>query len=105
MYAIVEIAGKQYKVQENDFLYIPRQKAEEESKLSFENVLLVADGEKVKVGQPLVKGASVEATVIAQVKADKVIVFKKKRRKRYRVKRGHRQPYTQVKIDSVSAGS
>jgi len=105
MYAIVEIAGKQYKVQENDFLYIPRQTAEEESKLSFENVLLVADGEKVKVGQPLVEGASVEATVIAQVKADKVIVFKKKRRKRYRVKRGHRQPYTQVKIDSVSAGS
>lgn len=102
MYAIVEIAGKQYKVKENDFLYVARQKAEENEKLSFENVLLVADGKKIKVGTPTVDGARVDATVVAHIKADKVLVFKKKRRKRYRVTRGHRQPYTQIKIDAVS---
>ncbi|TDI75376.1 MAG: 50S ribosomal protein L21 [Bacteroidetes bacterium] len=101
MYAIVEIAGKQYKVTENDYLYVARQDAEENEKLSFENVLLVAGGKDIKVGTPLVEGARVEATVIEHVKADKVLVFKKKRRKRYRVTRGHRQPYTRIKIDSV----
>lgn len=101
MYAIVEIAGKQYKVTENDYLYVARQDAEENEKLSFENVLLVAGGKDIKVGTPLVEGARVEATVIEHVKADKVLVFKKKRRKRYRVTRGHRQPYTRIKIVSV----
>ena len=101
MYAIVEIAGKQYKVTENDYLYVPSQDAEENEKLSFENVLLVAGGKDIKVGTPLVEGARVEATVIEHVKADKVLVFKKKRRKRYRVTRGHRQPYTRIKIDSI----
>ena len=105
MYAIVEIAGKQYKVSENDYLYVPRQQAEENDKLSFENVLLVSDGKKVQVGTPTVGGAKVDATVVAHVKADKVLVFKKKRRKRYRVTRGHRQPFTRIKIDAVSVGS
>ena len=105
MYAIVEIAGKQYKVKENDYLYVPRQRAEENDKLSFEHVLLVSDGKKVHVGTPTVGGAKVDATVVAHVKADKVLVFKKKRRKRYRVTRGHRQPYTRIKIDAVAVGS
>ncbi len=104
MYAIVEIAGKQYKVREKDTLYIPRQKANAEDKLTFDRVLLVSNGKDVRVGTPTVAGASVEATVLEQVKADKVLVFKKKRRKRYRVMRGHRQRYTHIKVDAVSAG-
>ncbi|PIQ60979.1 MAG: 50S ribosomal protein L21 [Bacteroidetes bacterium CG12_big_fil_rev_8_21_14_0_65_60_17] len=104
MYAIVEIAGKQYKVSQDDTLYIPRQSAETSSTLSFDKVLLVADGENVSVGTPTVEGASVNATVLDHVKADKVLVFKKKRRKRYKVKRGHRQPYTQIKVTALNAG-
>ncbi len=104
MYAIVEIAGKQYKVRENDTLYIPRHQANAEDKLTFDRVLLVSNGKDVQVGTPTVEGAAVEATVLAQIKADKILVFKKKRRKRYRVKRGHRQPYTQIKIDALSVG-
>lgn len=101
MYAIVEIAGKQYKVSKDDTLYVPRQKAKANDKLTFDKVLLVNDGKSVSVGTPTVEGVAVSATVIDQVKADKVLVFKKKRRKRYKVKNGHRQPYTQIKIDSV----
>ncbi len=103
MYAIVEIAGKQYKVSKNDTLYVPKQQAEPKAKLTFDKVLLINDGKSVKVGTPTVSGATVKATVVDQIKADKVLVFKKKRRKRYKVKNGHRQPYTQIKIDSVSA--
>lgn len=103
MFAIVEIGGKQFKVRENDRIYIPRQEAEPEASLTFDRVLLVSNEKSVQVGTPLVDGASVGATVLAQVKADKVLVFKKKRRKRFRVKRGHRQPYTQIRIDSVKA--
>ena len=102
MYAIVEIAGKQYKVQKDDLLYIPRQQEEEKKKLTFDRVLLVSDGKTVSVGTPVVDGATVKATVVQHVKADKVLVFKKKRRKRYRVKRGHRQPYKQIQVNSVS---
>jgi large subunit ribosomal protein L21 len=101
MYAIVEIAGKQYKVSKEDTLYVPRQKAQANDKLTFDKVLLVNDGKSVSVGTPTVEGVAVSATVLDQVKADKVLVFKKKRRKRYKVKNGHRQPYTQIKIDSV----
>jgi large subunit ribosomal protein L21 len=101
MYAIVEIAGKQYKVSQDDTLYVPRQKAQANDKLSFDKVLLVNDGKSISVGTPTVEGITVDATVIDQVKADKVLVFKKKRRKRYKVKNGHRQPYTQIKIDAI----
>ncbi len=104
MYAIVEIAGKQYKVSQDDTLYIPRQSASTSTTLSFDKVLLVADGENVSVGTPTVEGASVDATVLDHVKADKVLVFKKKRRKGYKVKRGHRQPYTQIKVTALNAG-
>ncbi len=102
MYAIVEIAGKQYRVQKDDLLYIPKREEDEKKKLTFDRVLLVSDGKKVNVGTPTVEGATVKATVVQHVKADKVLVFKKKRRKRYRVKRGHRQRYTQIRVDSVT---
>ena len=104
MYAIVEISGKQFRVQEKDRLFIPRQDAEVNKTVSFDRVLLLADGDKVQVGTPTLKGAAVKAKVIDQVKADKVFVFKKKRRKRYKVKRGHRQPYTQIEVASIKAG-
>ena len=102
MYAIVEIAGKQYKVQENDTLYVSRLAAEPDDTVTFDRVLLMA-GDDYHVGTPTVGGATVTAKVVGHVKGDKVIVFKKKRRKRYKVKNGHRQPYTQVEIQSLSA--
>lgn len=102
MYAIVEVAGKQYKVAANQSLYVPRLNAEEDETLTLENVLLVSDGENIQVGTPNVEGASVQATVLGHVKGDKVIVFKKKRRKGYRVKNGHRQQYTHLKVNSLS---
>ena len=102
MYAIVEIAGKQYKVSKDDTLYIPKQEAAAADKVTFDRVLLVANGDKITVGTPTVDGASVEATIVEHVKADKVLVFKKKRRKHYKVKNGHRQPYTKIKIEAVS---
>ena len=103
MYAIVEISGKQYRVEENDRLYVPRQNVEINKTISFDRILLVSNGDRVQVGTPTLKGASVKAKVLDQVKADKVYVFKKKRRKRYKVKRGHRQPYTQIEVSSITA--
>ncbi len=102
MYAIVEIAGKQYRVAKDEKLYVPRQGADVDSKLKFDRVLLVSDGEMVRVGTPTVQGATVNARVLDHVRGDKVVVFKKKRRKRYRVKNGHRQPYTQIQIESIA---
>ena len=105
MYAIVEIGGKQFKVAEQDTLFVDHRKQTSEGEtLVFENVLLVADGEDVKVGTPNVDGARVTASVLRHVKGDKILVFKKKRRKRYKVKRGHRQWYTQIKVNSLSTG-
>lgn len=103
MYAIVEIAGKQYKVSQDDTLYVATQEAVAGTKVTFDRVLLIADGENITVGSPAVEGASVQAVIVDHVKGDKVLVFKKKRRKRYKVKNGHRQPYTQIKIEAVSA--
>lgn len=103
MYAIVDVKDKQFKVREDDTLYVPyHSDAEEDEELTLDRVLLVSDGDgDVTVGTPTVDGASVTASVVEHVKGDKVIVFKKKRRKRYRVKRGHRQQYTQIHIDSL----
>lgn len=102
MYAIVKIGGHQYKVAENQTIFVNRLSAENE-KVTFEDVLLVKDAKgDVKVGKPLVKGAKVEATIVDHLKSDKVIVFKKKRRKGYRVKNGHRQPITQIQIEKIS---
>ncbi len=101
MYAIVDISGKQFKVQENTTLYVPRQQAEVGDTLTFDRVLLVS-GDDVQVGAPTVGGASVTAKVISHLKGDKIIVFKKKRRKGYRVKNGHRQPFTKISIDALN---
>ena len=101
MYAIVDISGKQFKVQTDTTLYVPRQQAEVGDTLTFDRVLLVS-GDEVQVGAPTVSGASVTATVLDHLKGDKIIVFKKKRRKGYRVKNGHRQPYTKLSIDALN---
>ena len=102
MNAVVEISGKQFKVAKDSKLYVHRLDVKEGSKVSFENVLLLDNGSKVVVGTPTVKGASVEAKVVKHLKDDKVIVFKKKRRKGYRVKNGHRQAITEIVIEKVS---
>lgn len=102
MYAIVEIGGKQFKAAKDTRLYVPRQQAEVGDTLTLDRVLLVSGDSGVSVGAPTVEGASVAAEVLGHVKADKVIVFKKKRRKGYRVKNGHRQPYTQIKIGDIT---
>ena len=101
MYAIVNIAGQQFKVTQGDQLYVHRLEAEAGSSITFNEVLMVENGGNVKVGTPSVAGASVSATVNEHLKGDKVIVFKKKRRKGYRVKNGHRQYLSQITIDSV----
>lgn len=102
MYAVVEIGGHQYRVSEGDVLFVDKQSDETDQKLSFDRVMLINDEGNVTVGQPAVDGASVEATLLDNVKSDKVIVFKKKRRKGYQVKRGHRQPMSQIEINSIS---
>ncbi len=102
MYAVVEIAGQQYKVNPSERLYVPKLEQTVDSVVKFDKVLLLADDKAVKVGSPLVAGASVEAKVLAHVKDDKVTVFKKKKRKGYRVKRGHRQQYTHIEITAIN---
>ena len=105
MYAIVEIKGKQYKVREQDTLYVPLvRSAQPDDTLTFDRVLLLANNGDIRIGAPTVEGAQVTAKVLGHVKADKVLVFKKKRRKRYKVKRGHRQQYTQIQVEALSAG-
>jgi len=103
MYAIVEIAGQQFKVEKDQRIFVHRLDQKEGDKISFDNVLLVDNDGKVKVGAPAVKGATVDATVLEHLKGDKVIVFKKKRRKGFRKKNGHRQYLTSVKIDNIKA--
>ena len=103
MYAIVEIAGQQFKVAKDQKVFVHRLDAEEGSKLNFDNVLLLDDDKKVTIGAPAINGASVEAKVLKHLKGDKVIVFKKKRRKGYRKKNGHRQYLTEILIEGISA--
>ena len=103
MYAVVEIQGSQFKVEKNQKLFVNRIDAKEGSKISFDNVLLLDDGKKVQVGKPNLSGTSVEAKVVAHIKDDKVIVFKKKRRKGYKVKNGHRQYLTKLEILKIDA--
>jgi large subunit ribosomal protein L21 len=101
MYAIVDIAGQQFKVQKDQRVYVHRLEGEEGSSVEFGNVLLIDNEGKINVGAPAINGASVKATILKHLKGDKVIVFKKKRRKGYKVKRGHRQFLTQVQIESI----
>ena len=103
MYAIVEIAGHQFKVEKDQKVFVNRLQTEEGKKVAFDNVLLLADGDKVTVGAPAIDGAQVGAKVLKHLKGDKVIVFKKKRRKGYRVKNGHRQSLSEIVIESIVA--
>lgn len=103
MYAIVEIAGQQFKVVKDQKVFVHRLQTEEGKQVAFDNVLLIGDGDNVTVGAPAIDGAQVGAKVIKHLKGDKVIVFKKKRRKGYRVKNGHRQSLTEIIIESIAA--
>lgn len=103
MYAIVQYAGQQLKLEPGKFVYVNRVEAAEGDALQLDQVLLLDQDGNVKVGAPTVDGASVNATVLEHLQDDKKIVFKKKRRKGYRVKRGHRQQLTKLQIESISA--
>ncbi|GAB4519175.1 MAG: 50S ribosomal protein L21 [Anaerolineae bacterium] len=103
MYAIIETGGKQYRVSPGDVIDIEKLDVPVGEKVDFDRVLLVKDGEAVKVGQPLVDGAVVRGEVLAQRRHRKVIVFRYKAAQRYRRKKGHRQPYTQVRIEAIEA--
>ena len=103
MYAIVEIAGLQYKVEKDQRLYVNRLNVEEGKKVKFDRVLLIDDNGKVNVGAPVINGATVEATVNGEVKGDKVLIFKKKRRKGYQKMNGHRQIFTSITINKITA--
>ena len=103
MYAVVTSGGKQYKVEEGDILRVEKIPGQVGAAITFDHVLMVSDGEHVNIGQPVLDDTSVEGHIVEQGKAKKIIVFKYKRRKRYRRKHGHRQPYTAVKIDSIKA--
>ncbi|HMR44159.1 MAG TPA: 50S ribosomal protein L21 [Saprospiraceae bacterium] len=102
MFAIVTIAGQQFKVEEGKKLFVHRLDANEGDKLAFDQVHLIDNGGNVNLGKPVVKGAKVSATVLGHAKGDKVIIFKKKRRKGYKLKRGHRQQFTQIQVDSIA---
>jgi large subunit ribosomal protein L21 len=103
MYAIVEIAGQQFKVVKDQKVFVHRLATEEGKAVSFDNVLLIGDGDKVTLGAPAIDGAQVSAKVLKHLKGDKVIVFKKKRRKGYRKKNGHRQSLSEIVIESIVA--
>ena len=103
MYAIVEIAGLQYKVEKDQRLYVNRLNVAEGKKVKFDRVLLIEESGDVKVGAPVIDGAVVEATVNGEVKGDKVLVFKKKRRKGYQKMNGHRQMFTSITINKITA--
>jgi large subunit ribosomal protein L21 len=103
MYAIVDIAGQQFKVEKDQTVFVHRLENKEGDKVSFENVLLVDNNGSVKVGAPTVSGASVSAKVLNHLKGDKVIVFKKKRRKGYQKSNGHRQQFTKIVIEGINA--
>jgi large subunit ribosomal protein L21 len=105
MYAIVDIAGQQFKVEKDQKLYVHRLEGDEGKKVAFDKVMLLDTGSKVLVGDPVVKGASVSAKILAHVKGDKVLVFKKKRRKGYKKLNGHRQQMTQIQIEGISEKS
>jgi large subunit ribosomal protein L21 len=102
MYAVVEIAGRQYKVSPNAKIQVPSLKEKEGTAVRFDRVLLLGGEKEIRVGNPVVSGAHVEATVLGHGRGDKVTVFKKKRRKGYRVKRGHRQGFTELEITGIS---
>lgn len=103
MYAVIETGGKQYKVSEGDVLFVEKLDVEAGDTVTFDKVLAVGGGEGLKVGAPVVEGATVSAKVEKNGKAKKIYVFKMKRKKNYRNKKGHRQPYTKVTIETINA--
>lgn len=105
MYAIIESCGKQYKVTKGDVVFFEKLDAKEGEKIKFDNVVFVSDEGKVQIGNPYVKGVTVEGTVVSHGKAKKIIVFKMKPKKNYRRKQGHRQPYTKVEITNIKTGT
>ncbi len=103
MYAVVATGGKQYKVKEGDVLQVEKLAGDVGSEITFDRVLMVSDGDNVSLGQPVLDGAVVNGQIVEQGKNKKIIIFKYKRRKRFRRKNGHRQMFTAVKIDSIKA--
>ena len=102
MYAVIKTGGKQYRVQQGDGIFVEKINAQADEAVTFEEVLLVGDGEQSKIGAPVVAGAKVEGKVLAQVKSKKVVVYKYKAKKGERKKQGHRQPYTKVEITAIN---
>jgi large subunit ribosomal protein L21 len=103
MFAIIRTGGKQYKVQKDSYLQVEKLEAQPGDKLTITDVLLVSDGDKTTVGAPVIAGASVSVEVLEQIRAEKVIIFKKRRRQNYRRKNGHRQMLTTIKITDIKA--
>jgi len=103
MYAVIKTGGKQYRVEEGDTLALERLEGDTGAQVSFDEVLLVGADDATKIGRPLLQGASVKATIVEQGRAKKVIVFKFRRRKNYKRKKGHRQYFTRVRIDAIAA--
>ena len=101
MYAIVDISGKQFKVEKNKYIYTDKIDPKSGKKVEFDNVLFISGKGKAKIGKPVIKGSKVTGEVLDQVKDDKVLVFKKKRRKGYKVKNGHRQQLTKILIKEI----
>lgn len=102
MYAVIETGGKQYRVQEGDTVFVEKLHGEAGENVKLDKILLISANEELKVGKPYLEGASVEAEILEQGKAKKIIVFKYKSKKDYRKKQGHRQPYTKLKISSIN---
>ena len=102
MYAIVEIAGQQFKVEQNDEIFVHRLEGDPGTKIEFDQVLLLDNDGKISVGQPLVEGTSISGQIVDHVRGDKVVVFKKKRRKGYQKESGHRQDFSKVLIENIS---
>ena len=103
MYAVIETGGKQYKVSEGDVIFIEKLEVAEGENVTFDKVLIIGNDENVTIGAPTVAGATVEAKVVKNGKAKKIYVFKMKRKKNYRRKKGHRQPFTKVEISKINA--
>jgi len=103
MYAIVEIAGQQFKVEQNDEIFVHRLEGDPGNKIEFDKVLLLDNKGKITIGKPLVEGSSITGQIVEHVRGDKVVIFKKKRRKGYEKESGHRQDFTKVLIEHITA--
>ena len=103
MYAVIKTGGKQYRVQQGDVIFVEKLNAQADDAVTFDEVLLVGEADQTKVGTPMVEGAKVEGKVLAQVKGQKIVVYKYKAKKNERKKQGHRQPYTKVEITAINA--